>query len=187
MIFIGAPALNMPMFDTASRAALLGTIGHHIGHELSHAFDSYGAMVDAARQGPLFTEEAGKYFADKVNILIERMNKIELLDGVMLNGQRKNAELIADLTGVSLSLDLAKKTDDFDYARFFLTYAAFFRQASMRRAEAEANYRSMDLHPAPYVRVNFVVAQFEEFYKAFPSVTEGTLMYVAPEDRFLIW
>lgn len=187
MIFIGAPALNMPMFDTTSRATMLGTIGHHIAHELSHAFDSYGSMVDAARQGPLFTEEAGKYFADKVNALIERMNRIELLDGVMLNGQRKNAELIADLTGVSLSLDLAKKTEDFDYARFFLTYASFFRTASMRRDAAEANYKSMDLHPAPYVRVNFVVAQFEEFYKAFPSVTEGTLMYVAPEDRFLIW
>ena len=44
-----------------------------------------------------------------------------------------------------------------------------------------------DLHPAGYIRVNSVVAQFEEFYRTYPSVTEGTPMYIAPEDRVLIW
>ncbi len=39
----------------------------------------------------------------------------------------------------------------------------------------------------PYIRVNYTVAQFDEFYEAFPSVKEGTPMYIAPEDRILIW
>ena len=46
---------------------------------------------------------------------------------------------------------------------------------------------SMCLHPASYVRVNYTVAQFDEFYQAFPSVKEGTPMYIAPGDRTVIW
>ena len=42
-------------------------------------------------------------------------------------------------------------------------------------------------HPLPYIRVNYVVAQFDEFYETYPSVREGTPMYVVPEDRILIW
>ena len=38
-----------------------------------------------------------------------------------------------------------------------------------------------------YIRINYVVAQFEEFYETFPSVKEGTPMYIAPENRILIW
>ncbi|MBQ6233422.1 MAG: hypothetical protein IJJ80_07905 [Clostridia bacterium] len=42
-------------------------------------------------------------------------------------------------------------------------------------------------HPLPYIRVNFTVQHFDEFYQTYPSVTEGTPMYLAPEDRLLIW
>ena len=187
LIYIGAPALNMPMFNTASRATLLGTIGHHIGHELSHAFDTNGALRDATGLAPLYTEEVGKIFMEKAGAISARMNQIELLDGVMLNGELRISELLADITGVSLSLDLAKKTENFDYAEFFLTYASFFSMYTTSRDKLVENYQSMDPHPAPYVRVNFTVSLFDEFYEAFPSVTEGTPMYVAPEDRILVW
>ena len=42
-------------------------------------------------------------------------------------------------------------------------------------------------HPLPYIRVHFTVQHFDEFYQTYPSVTEGTPMYLAPEDRLLIW
>ena len=45
----------------------------------------------------------------------------------------------------------------------------------------------MDTHPPYYVRINFTLAHFDEFYKTYPSVTEGTPMYIAPEDRILAW
>lgn len=105
----------------------------------------------------------------------------------MLNGGLRISELLADITGVSLSLDLAKKTEDFDYAEFFLTYASFFSMYTTNRDKLVENYLGMDPHPAPYVRINFTVSLFDEFYKTFPSVTEGTPMYVAPEDRILVW
>ena len=49
-----------------------------------------------------------------------------------------------------------------------------------------ANY-SDEVHPPHYFRVNFTLAHFDEFYRTYPSVTEGTPMYIAPEDRILAW
>ena len=45
----------------------------------------------------------------------------------------------------------------------------------------------LDPHPPSYVRINHTVAQFGEFYRTYPAVTEGTPMYIAPENRILAW
>ena len=37
------------------------------------------------------------------------------------------------------------------------------------------------------IRVCFCVAHFDKFYRAYPSVTVGTPMYIAPEGRILAW
>jgi len=187
IIWIGAGALNMPMFNTKSKATMLGTIGQHLAHELSHAFDSNEALHDANGQGPLFTEKTLKAFTEKVNAMIAEMNKIEAFDGEKLNGSYKVAELLADVTGASLSLEVAKKTENFDYAEFFESYATFFRTCSPDRELWAEHSRSTNPHPLSYIRINYTVAQFDEFYEAFPSVKEGTPMYIAPEDRILIW
>ncbi len=63
-------------------------------------------------------------YMEKVNDMIGKMDQIEVLDSVMLKGQVTISELMSDVTGVSLSLDLAKKTEDFNYTEFFETYAA---------------------------------------------------------------
>ena len=39
----------------------------------------------------------------------------------------------------------------------------------------------------PVVSKPEMMAHFDEFYLTYPSVTEGTPMYIAPEDRVLIW
>lgn len=95
-------------------------------------------------------------------------------------------ELVADLTGMSLTLDLAKKEENFNYDAMFRAYAGFYKDYFNNR-ETAAAYVQEDMHPSPYIRVNYVVSQFEEFYKTYPSVKEGTPMYTAPENRELIW
>ena len=97
------------------------------------------------------------------------------------------SELMSDVTGVSLSLDVAKKTEDFDYAGFFETYGSAFCTMYPDREGMLRDSLSMNPHPASYIRVNYTVAQFDEFYETFPSVKEGTPMYIAPEDRIVIW
>ncbi len=186
-ILIGGAALVMPCFNTKSKATMLGTLGQHLAHELSHAFDADQALIGPNGMEPLFSEESLKTFTEKVNAMIGEMNKIEPFEGEMLNGRAKVAELMADVTGISLALDVAKKTEDFDYAEFFLSFAGYFRSCGPDRDAWAAHSRSDHLHPLSYIRINYAAAQFEEFYEAFPSVTEGTPMYIAPEDRVLIW
>lgn len=130
VFYIGAAALIDGACDFTSRETILGSIGSHIGHELSHGYDTNGAQQDAEGTGPLFTEEDGRNFMARAASIAAKMSRIEALDG-----------------------DICK----------------------------------YDVHPVPFARVNYGVAQFDEFYQAYPTVTEGTPMYIAPEDRELIW
>ena len=87
-----------------------------------------------------------------------------------------------------LTLDLAKQEENFDYDAFFRTCARFFfeyRAGDDNSPEADSGL--VDTHPPYYVRINFCAAHFDEFYQTYPSVKEGTPMYIAPEDRILIW
>lgn len=187
VIWIGGPALNMPCFNTKSKATMLGTLGQHLAHELSHAFDPNEALTVAKGQEPVFTEASLKSFMERVNAMITQMNKIEPFDGEKLSGSTKVSELMPDVTGISLALDVAKKTEDFDYAEFFCSFAAFYRSYKQDRETWAAHNRSTNVHPLSYIRINYTVAQFDEFYETFPSVKEGTPMYIAPEDRVIIW
>ena len=108
------------------------------------------------------------------------------MDGVYSNGEAQIGEVLADLTGMSLSLDLAKKTENFDYDAYFRAFARFcsFYYASREETGAESAYA---IHPYCYLRVNYTVQHFDEFYQTYLSVTEGTPMYLAPESRILAW
>ena len=43
-----------------------------------------------------------------------------------------------------------------------------------------------DVHAAKVVRVNAVVASFDQFYDIY-DIEEGDAMYVAPENRLKLW
>ena len=158
-------------------------------YDLYVNFDTYKdalAKGDVKTFSNLDTEEIGKYFIEKATAIIERMKRIELLDGVHPSGELEITEMRADLTGLSLSLDLAKKDKNFDYEKFFRAYAKLYSAYVPSREEIMSK-NQYDPHPSPHIRINYEVAQFEEFYKTYPSVTEGTPMYIAPEDRILVW
>ena len=91
------------------------------------------------------------------------------------------------MTGVCLMLDLAKQDESFDYEAFFLSFARFFHLYDVGNDYHPDEDGRVESHPPYYVRINYTVAQFEEFYRTYPSVTEGTPMYVAPENRILAW
>ena len=185
--YIGAASLlDDEMYDDTSRETLLGSIGAHIGHELSHGYDLFGAQKDADGTAPLFTEQEGKSFMEKGKSIAGKLNKIEMLNGVFVNGEKVVNEMLADITGVSLSLDLAKKTENFDYDAMFRAYARFYRCIYSDRKYMTEVFTD-EVHPVPYSRINYVLAQFDKFYQTYPSVKEGTPMYIAPDQRELIW
>ncbi len=107
-------------------------------------------------------------------------------DGNNLNGERMIGEVKADLTSVTLAMDLAKKSENFDYDAYFRAFANAYFAVSYHRDDMLTQFK-YEVHPPHYFRINFTLAHFDEFYETYPSVTEGTPMYIAPEDRLLVY
>ena len=106
------------------------------------------------------------------------------VDGVQYSGTRVQGEAIADLGAMKVCLSLASKEQDFNYEKFYKSYASTW---AVKRVLSEEMYRAQyDEHPLAYLRANIPVQQFEEFYKTF-DVKEGDGMYLAPEDRLEVW
>lgn len=185
--YIKAGALAEKMYDTRSRETILGTLGQTIGHEISHGFDANGIRDDGHSAGvSALTEEDMPKFTEKAMSVVERLNRVELMEGLQLDGQRVFNEMAADLSGGRLTLDLAGKTEGFDYDLFFRTLAGKFIRFYPSREMALDAFVS-DPHPPCYVRVNFAFGQYDEFYRTYPTVQEGTAMYVPPEERITLW
>ena len=182
MFVLGAPAVGEAWADYTSRATLLGSLGWHISHELSHGYDFIGAQRDATGTRSLFSEEDSAIFKEKVMSVAAVLDRIENGNGVKVKGETVITEAMADMTGITLLLDLAKQEENFDYDAFFRTCAK-----SNFAYEPGDDGNTMNPHPLYHVRVNFTLAHFDEFYRTYPSVTEGTPMYLAPEDRILVW
>ena len=106
----------------------------------------------------------------------------------MLKGPQLITEALADMTGLTLMLDLAKQEENFDYDAFFRAVAVFSFDYRPGIDDFKPDlYGRVNPHPPYHVRVNFTLAHFDEFYRTYPTVTEGTPMYIAPEDRVLVY
>lgn len=171
--------------DDMSKEEIYGKAGVVIGHEISHAFDAMGANYDAdGNYKDWWTEEDKENYKEKTDKLVEYYNNITIWDGLTCNGELVKTEACADMGGVAVLLHLAAEDPDFDYEKFFTSYAkSWASNSTTDMAEYATTY---DEHPVSYLRVNVTVAQFEEFYETF-DVKEGDGMYIAPEDRVRIW
>ena len=156
-----------------------------VGHEISHAFDSTGAMFDAnGIYRDWWTSEDKEEFKKRVKKIDDYLDTIIAFGGQHFIGTSIDTEMIADMTGLQCALRMASKVPDFDYQKFFTKYAQM--NGSLGLYSAELKQLSQDEHPLNYARTNVPVQQFDEFYQTY-DVKEGDTMYLAPEDRLLIW
>ncbi|MBQ6737939.1 MAG: M13 family metallopeptidase [Synergistaceae bacterium] len=162
----------------------LGGIGSVIGHEISHAFDTIGSQFD--KSGNVLSWWTEEDYKD----LQERAAKlIKYLDGFTIEGQKYNGtlvqfETIADMAGIKSMLGIAKSRKDFDYDKFFRRYAKVWRLIQTK--ETLDRVLKVDVHALPFLRVNAVIQQFEEFYETY-GIKSGDQMYLAPEKRVSVW
>ena len=192
--FIGAGALVGEMADFTSRETILATLGFHLGHELSHGFDTNGSQYDPFGQkydestttGCLITEEDRDAFSARARVIAGQVSRVDIWNGNNLNGEAMIGEVMADLTSVQLAMDIAKQTEGFDYDAYFRAFAKAYYYIDYSSDHIIMRFEG-EVHPPHYFRVNFNLAHFDEFYQTYPSVTEGTPMYIAPEDRTLPW
>ena len=183
-INITAGVTNYPMYDeNADYYTNMGRIGTVIGHEISHAFDSGGVKYDAdGNLRPDAMPEADiKAFEEKQQKVIEYYDSFTVL-GSHVKGKLTLAENFADISGVQCALAIAEtpenqKTVFENYARVWMS----LEQDTLAKSKLDN-----DVHAPSVVRINAVVACFDEFYDIY-GVKEGDPMYVAPEERVRRW
>ena len=100
------------------------------------------------------------------------------------NGSMVQGEATADMGGVRVTLELAKKIPGFDYDAYFRHYAKMW--AVQRLLEEEKFLFSDDEHPLDFYRINVTLSQFDEFDDTY-DINEGDGMYVVSDKRIAVW
>jgi predicted metalloendopeptidase len=195
-IVFPASILQPPFFDAnADDAVNYGAIGAVIGHEISHGFDDKGSQSDG--DGNLrdwWTAEDRKNFAAKTDALTKQYDGYSPLPGYNVNGALTLGENIADNSGVAIAykaykISLGGKpapvidglTGD---QRFYMGFGQVWR-SKMREAQQIVQIKTDPHSPGQY-RANGTMVNQPGFYEAF-GVKPGDKMYVAPENRVIIW
>ena len=166
------------------RLAYFGTI---IGHELSHAFDSTGIYYDAdGKFNNVVTTEELQIWQEMAGRISTHLSSFEPFEG---SGSYTlmspiTGEAIADIEGVRVCLLLARDHEGFDYDLFFRSYAEHWERMDSKQNQMDAI--RIDTHPLMYIRCNYTLMQFEEFYEIY-DIQPGDGMYLAPEQRIVIW
>ena len=186
-IFLGIMGGDL-YYDGISDEELYAGIGTLIGHELSHAFDTSGALYDKnGNYKNWWTEQDYEAFRKRVEKLVSYYDRIPA-GNAWYEGNIKGAQIckeaIADMAGMKVILRLAEKKENFDYERFFIAYAKHWREVSTN--EAEKNKQMADTHPLNYLRTNVTLQQFDIFFKTF-SIQKGDNMYLDEEHRVCVW
>ena len=191
-----AGILQYPFFDmNADDAFNYGAIGVVIGHEMTHGFDDQGRQFD--KDGNLkdwWTAEDAERFNTRSKVLVDFFNKIEVLPGLMANGELTLGENIADHGGLQVAYQafknatkdapLAEKDGFTPKQRFFLAYSGVW--AGNIRDEQIRVYTKSDPHSLGRWRVNGALPHINAWYDAF-GITESDPLYLAPENRVSIW
>ena len=191
-----AGILQPPFFDMeADDAFNYGAIGVVIGHEMTHGFDDQGSKYD--KNGNLsqwWTEEDTKRFNERIQVMRDYHDSIEVLPGLHSNGSLTLGENMADHGGLMVSYQafvnataqapLSDKDGFTPAQRFFLAYANVWGQ-NIRDEEIRKRVKS-DPHSLGKWRVNGQMPHMDAWYEAF-GITEQDPMFVPKEKRVTIW
>lgn len=192
-----AGILQPPFFNVdADDPVNYGAIGVVIGHEMIHGFDDQGSNFD--KDGNMinwWTAEDKQKFAESTQRLAAQFAKNEVAPGVMADGQLTLGENIADQGGLTvafLAMQLAaesapqpEKTDGLTpEQRFFIAYARLWGQNISH--EEILRLTKIDPHSLGILRVNQALKNIDAFFKAF-DIKPGDAMYLAPEERIVVW
>jgi putative endopeptidase len=190
-----AAILVKPFFDPNADAAFnYGAIGATIGHEISHSFDTGGALFDA--QGAMrnwWTPADFKNFQAQADTLAKQFDQYEALPGLHVNGKLTLNENIADVAGLGAAYQAYRAslngkelpvinglTGD---QRFFLAYAQAWSVKS--RPETLREIVLTNGHAPEQFRAQ-TVRNIDAWYPAF-NVQPGQKLYLEPKQRVKIW
>ncbi|EDO45210.1 predicted protein [Nematostella vectensis] len=201
-VVIPSGILQPPFFypDEIPRSISYGAIGHVLGHELTHGFDTTGRKYDKNgeeidKRSEAWSKNATKMFHEKAKCLVDQFSKFKVLDKFHLSGTKTLGENIADGGGLKLSFmafrDLEKEKgpeeilpllDMPSEKLFFLGYAQ--KECVHTTPAAEFLAATEDVHPPSKFRVIGTLSNLKEFsevYKCKPG------SYMNPVKKCEVW
>jgi endothelin-converting enzyme/putative endopeptidase len=214
---IVAPAgfLQPPYFDVEATDAMnYGALGSGLAHDMTHAFDATGAVVDATGRAQLWWTDADQHeFQTRAQCIVDQYEGYAIEPGVHHQGKLVLNEALGDQAGVHFAYVAFKKSlvthplptvdqpappggsaaargqapvvDGFTpEQQFFLAWAQFRGDAV--RIEAQRNLVKADIHAMPRFRVIGPLSNLPEFAQAF-SCKAGAAMVRPSEQRCAVW
>lgn len=183
-IVFPAGILQAPFYSpSATYAQNLGGVGTIIGHELSHGFDRTGSQYDEkGNMKNWWTKKDAELFQKKVKQAADIYSKLEVVPSYHINGEISTGEILADLGGVTVALNIAEK-EKIDQKQVMESYARAWRMLSTKEALISG---IQDEHPPGKYRVNNILSQIDSFYSNY-DIKPTDKMYVAPAERLKVW
>lgn len=189
-----AGVLQPPLYDPKmDDAPNYGNTGSTIGHELTHGFDDEGRQFDA--NGNLhdwWTKKDADAFNQRVQCVKDQYKQYIVVDDIHINSDLTAGEDVADLGGTLLAYVAWKAaTRDQDLKpidgfapdqRFFIGMAQW--ACNNERPEMLRMRAMTDPHSPGKYRINGVVSNMPEFFKAF-NCKPGQPMY--RENTCRVW
>jgi putative endopeptidase len=191
------PSLMMePAYNAnAEEAELYATLGFTIGHEITHGYDKGGSTYDKyGNVSNWWTDEDLAKFTALNERRIANVATFEVIPGYLAKAEATVREDVADLGGFAITYNLwcdileerGLQGEELNEQKraFFLKYASLFFE---KHPESYMIKRLKDdTHSAGHIRINSVVQHIDDWYELF-DVKEGDALYLAPEDRIVIW
>lgn len=187
-LIVTAAMLQAPVLDMSKDAATqYGTYGALVGHELSHAVDNKGRIIDAS--GTLkswWTPADDAAWAERNNKLISQYDAYPYpdLSGVKVNGRQTSDENAADLAGVELAYaafaaDPSAATESGKQS-FFKAWAGLWAQQNS--AETAKILAASDVHAPGQWRANGTLANQPAFGEAYKCKAPSAMQKSAAEQ-----
>jgi len=201
-IKIPAAVLQSPEYDVNQPDYInYGSIGHLMGHELTHAFDKNGKELDAnGNMNSWWTDNDNKEFDEFSQCFIDQYNGFyEEFEGkkYYINGKQTLNENLADNGGINRAYEAWKLSIEnnpekalirnmklpglSDYTMeqlFYISYA----QSNCKVNSTNEEYENS--HPPSKVRVNGTVSNSKRFAKAFNCPAKSPLN---PDIKCELW
>ena len=191
-VYICASNLIPPIYDPSKsdvyNYAVMGATT--VGHEMTHGFDTAGAMRDAnGRQNSIISGNDQSEFDKRSNDMIAYFGSFTYGDGIPVDGERTNRENIADQGGLHNAYDALMKRSGGQASERLYKAREYFRAYAYgwleKGAEGYMDVYLTDVHSPSCIRATGNVFMADEFYEAF-GITDGKL-YVTPKKRIHIW
>jgi len=195
-LVLPAGFLQPPYFDVeATDARNYGALGSGLAHDMTHAFDATGAVIDTqGRAQNWWTDSDQREFQKRAQCVVDQYDGYSIEPGVNHQGKLVLPEALGDQSGIHFSYLAFQKsmaahpvptaggfTPD---QQFFLAWAQF-RGESMR-IEAQRQAVKGDTHPVPKFRVLGPLSNLAEFERAF-SCKAGAPMVRPAGQRCAVW